>query len=141
MKLLDANLLLYATMPSLPQHERISVWFDQQMNSGESIAMPWPTLLAFLRVSTNQRLWKQPLSFSDALEFAQDWTEWETVWIPQPTANHFALVAELLRATPRSKLVPDAHLAALAISHGLTLCSTDVDFRLFKGLRLLNPLD
>jgi len=37
-------------------------------------------------------------------------------------------------------LVPDAHLAALAIEHGLTLCSTDGDFARFPELRWLNPL-
>jgi predicted nucleic acid-binding protein len=37
-------------------------------------------------------------------------------------------------------LVPDAHLAALALEHGLTLCSTDGDFARFSSLRYLNPL-
>jgi uncharacterized protein len=37
-------------------------------------------------------------------------------------------------------LVPDAHLAALAIEHGLTLCSADSDFARFLGLPWLNPL-
>jgi predicted nucleic acid-binding protein len=38
------------------------------------------------------------------------------------------------------RLVPDAHLAALAIEHGLTLCSTDGDFSRFPGLSWENPL-
>jgi predicted nucleic acid-binding protein len=37
-------------------------------------------------------------------------------------------------------LVPDAHLAALALEHGLTLCSIDGDFSRFPKLRYLNPL-
>ena len=37
-------------------------------------------------------------------------------------------------------LVPDAQLAALAVEHGLTLCSTDGDFARFRGLRWLNPI-
>jgi hypothetical protein len=39
-----------------------------------------------------------------------------------------------------ANLVPDAHLAALAMEHGLTLCSTDGDFARFPGLSWLNPL-
>lgn len=35
----------------------------------------------------------------------------------------------------------DAHLAALAIDHGLTLQTTDADFARFKGLRWANPLN
>lgn len=141
MKLLDVNILLYATRQHDPQHPKVSAWFDALMNSGERIALPWHTLLGFLRISTNLASQPNALPVKVALEFVEDWLEWETVWVPEPTANHFALVAELLRASPRSKLVPDAHLAALAIAHGLTLCSTDVDFRLFKGLRLENPLE
>jgi predicted nucleic acid-binding protein len=40
----------------------------------------------------------------------------------------------------RADLVNDAHLAALAIEHGLTLCSADRDFSRFSGLRWENPL-
>jgi predicted nucleic acid-binding protein len=40
----------------------------------------------------------------------------------------------------RANLVPDAHLAALAIEHGLILCSTDGDFARFRPLRWENPL-
>ena len=47
----------------------------------------------------------------------------------------------LLRAYGgRANLVPDAHLAALAIDHGLVLCSSDSDFARFPGLRWVNPL-
>lgn len=141
MKLLDVNILLYATRKQDPLHPKVAAWFDTLMNSGERIALPWHTLLGFLRISTNPGSHRDPLPVNVALEFVEDWLEWESVWVPEPTPNHFAIVAELLRAAPRSKLVPDAHLAALAISHGLTMCSTDVDFRLFKGLRLLNPLE
>jgi hypothetical protein len=140
-KLVDANLLLYATNPAAPQHQKAAAWFDAEMNGGEVLALPSASLMAFLRISTDGRILKPPLSVEVALEYVQDWIEWESTFVPEPAPNHFALVAELLRAAPRSKLVPDAHLAALAISHGLTLCSNDVDFRLFKGLRLLNPLE
>ena len=40
----------------------------------------------------------------------------------------------------RAKLVPEAHLAAIAIEHGLVLCSTDGDFARFPRLRWENPL-
>ena len=43
-------------------------------------------------------------------------------------------------AANSTKLVADAHLAALAVEHGLTLCSTDGDFARFPRLRWENPL-
>jgi predicted nucleic acid-binding protein len=50
-------------------------------------------------------------------------------------------LGELLeRRSVTSRLAPDAHLAALAIEHGLTLCSTDGDFAKSAGLRWENPL-
>ena len=140
MKLVDANLLLYATNPSDPHHQRAAEWFDDLMNSGERVALPWHSLLAFIRISTTASR-KEVLPMAVALDYVGDWLEWESVWVPEPTAHHFSLFSELLRSTPRPKLVSDAHLAAIAIGHGLTLCSADVDFRLFKGLRLLNPLE
>jgi hypothetical protein len=62
----------------------------------------------------------------------------ETVWTPQPTERHAAVLSNLL-ALPgvHGNLAPNAHLAVLAIEHGLTLCSTDGDFARFPGLTLV----
>jgi len=38
-------------------------------------------------------------------------------------------------------LVTDAALASLALEQGATLCSTDRDFRRFRGLKLIDPLE
>jgi predicted nucleic acid-binding protein len=63
------------------------------------------------------------------------------VWIPHATERHKDVLARLLaREAFRANLVPDAHLAALAIEHGLTLCSADGDFARFAGLSWRNPL-
>jgi toxin-antitoxin system PIN domain toxin len=98
-------------------------------------------LLGFLRVSTNRRVVEQPLSIRDAWEQVSLWCSADSVWIPQPTERHPNVLGQLL-ALPGVKgdLIPDAHLAALAIEHGLTLCSTDGDFARFPGLRWENPL-
>jgi uncharacterized protein len=61
--------------------------------------------------------------------------------MPQPTERHAEVLNGLLApAGLYGNLVLDAHLAALAIEHGLTLCSTDGDFARFPGLRFVNPL-
>jgi predicted nucleic acid-binding protein len=70
-----------------------------------------------------------------------DWLSAGPAWIPQPTERHAAILGDLLALPGVSgKLVPDAHLAALAIEHGLTLCSTDGDFARFRNLRWENPI-
>ena len=70
-----------------------------------------------------------------------NWLSVATVWTPAPTERHAAVLGALL-ASPGlyANLVPDAHLAALAIEHGLTMCSTDGDFARFPGLVWFNPL-
>jgi predicted nucleic acid-binding protein len=39
----------------------------------------------------------------------------------------------------RGNIVSDAHLAALAIEHGLEVCSNDSDFARFSEVRLDQP--
>ena len=51
---------------------------------------------------------------------------------PLPGPEHARILGELITTYEiRGNLVPDAQLAALAIEHGLTLCSTDTDFARF----------
>ena len=70
------------------------------------------------------------------------WLACETTWIPEPTERHAELLREMLTLPGlRGNLVADAHVATLAIEHGLTLCSADGDFARFPGLRWINPLD
>ncbi|MEJ0044154.1 MAG: PIN domain-containing protein [Rhizomicrobium sp.] len=69
------------------------------------------------------------------------WLEHPSAWIPEPTEQHRLVLGRLLTETPATgDLVGDAYLAALAIEHGLTLCSNDRDFLKFEGLRYENPL-
>jgi len=82
-----------------------------------------------------------PESTSSAWEQVESWLACPTAWVPVPTDRHQEVLGSLLAgAASRANLIPDAHLAALAIEHGLTLCSTDGDFGRFTGLRWENPL-
>lgn len=56
------------------------------------------------------------------------WLAHPPVWVPQPTERHAETLGGPLREATRADDVPDAHLAALAIEHGLTLCSADRGF-------------
>ena len=141
MILVDANLLLYASIASFPQHALAEAWLDEQLNGVARVALPWPSVLAFLRVATSRRLLDRPLKVADAWGQVRSWLGCDLVWIPQPTERH-ADVFERLLVEPgvTGNLVHDAHLAALAIEYGLELCSADSDFARFPGLRWTNPL-
>ncbi|MCX7621338.1 MAG: type II toxin-antitoxin system VapC family toxin [Acidimicrobiales bacterium] len=141
MKLLDVNLLLYATNTAAPRHKAAKAWFEQLMNSGETVALPWAVLLAFVRLTTNPRVLEQPLAPSAAIAYLEQWRAHPSVAVPEPTDRHPRILEHLLSATGvGGNLVSDAHIAALAIEHGATLCSVDSDFARFPGLNWLDPI-
>ena len=139
--LLDVNLLLYAANRSAPDHERAAAWLTQQLTGDQRVGVPWETLIAFVRLVTNPRILARPLPATDAWAFVDEWMAVPSVWIPQPTDRHGLVLGELLRRYRLAgKLVPDAHLAAIAIQHGLDVYSTDTDFARFSEIRWINPL-
>ena len=142
MILIDANLLLYATNIRAPEHTAANAWLKGIFAGTETIALSWVVLWAFLRVSTNRKIWTQPKTPAEAFAIVREWLAQPGVVVVQPGARHAELLEELL-ITSRTvgPLVTDAALAALAIENGATLASTDRDFRRFKGLRWVNPLD
>jgi toxin-antitoxin system PIN domain toxin len=139
--LVDANLLIYAHVDQLPQHKRAHSWLDAQLAGIPRVGLPWPSLLAFLRVVTNPRLFAPGESVGDAWQTVRAWLDRPNVWAPVPGPRHAEILASLLVPMGSGgNLVYDAHLAALAIEHGLTLCSTDGDFAHFPDLKWVNPL-
>ena len=141
MILVDANLLVYAHVAAFQQHEPAREWLDEQLNGSAAVGLPWPSLLAFLRLVSNPRVFEQPEPMAEAWAQVQAWLGCDPAWIPQPGERHAELLGELL-AVPgvQANLVPDAHLAALALEHGLILCSTDSDLGRFPRLRWTNPI-
>jgi toxin-antitoxin system PIN domain toxin len=140
MILIDANILIYAYVPTLLHHEAARRWLEEQLNESR-VGLPWPSLLAFMRLVTNPRIFERPVSITEAWSRVEEWLALPSVWIPQPTESHSQILGDLLRkVVDRPTLIPDAHLAALAIEHNLILCSTDEDFARFPQVRWLNPL-
>jgi hypothetical protein len=141
MILVDANLLLYAKVADYAQHPAARAWLEARLNEPGRVGLPWPSLLAFVRIRMNPRVFPRPLGAGAAWQQVEEWLGRPQVWVPPATERHAEVLGRLLRATnATSALVADAHLAALAIEHGLTLCSTDGDFARFPGLRWENPI-
>jgi len=139
--LVDTNLLLYAHVRSFPQHDAARAWLNGQLSGNTPVGLPWMSLLGFLRIVTNPRVFQRPAPMAQAWEQVSDWLGCDVVWVPQATERHRDVLESLLEGTGiQANLVPDAHLAALAIEHGLTLFSTDSDFARFPKLRWRNPL-
>ena len=140
MMLIDANLLLEAHVKG-PRHAAARKWLDEQLWGTVKVGIPWQSLLAFLRIVTNSRVYARPETMTGAWAQVEDWLACGPVWIPEPTEEHPRILkSRLTRGWVVANLVPEAHLAALAIGHGLTLYSLDADFARFPELRWKNPL-
>jgi uncharacterized protein len=141
MMLIDANILIYAHVSSFVQHDPARDWLDQQLNASIPVGLPWVSLLAFLRLVTNPRVFEKPEPTAEAWQQVRSWLASDTAWVPQPTERHADILDKfLVLPGVHGNLVPDADLAALAVEHGLTLYSTDGDFARFQGLRWINPI-
>lgn len=140
MKLLDANILLYAYDASSAHHTVCREWLERVLNGEELVGLPWQTLLAFVRISTNPRAVRSPLAGDRACSIVTSWLERPQALIVEPGERFWTILQDqMVRAQVSGPLVTDAALAALALEQGATLCSTDRDFRRFDGLMLLDP--
>lgn len=141
MILLDANILVYATTTG-PHQRQAREWLEEQLWTAPRVGLPWPSLLAWCRLVSNPRIFSRPVPLASAWQQVEEWLSLEPVWIPSPTDRHATIFAELLAGSRASdgNLVPDLHLAALALEHGLTVVTTDGDFARFPQVRTLNPL-
>jgi len=139
--LVDANILLFAVDRASPFHQAANGWLSSALGGSRRVALPWPSLTAFLRIATHPRAARSPLAPERAWEHVSDWLAAEPVWIPTPTARHGEILAALIaRYQLSGNLIPDADLAALAIEHGLSVCSADTDFARFAEVSWVNPL-
>lgn len=141
MIVVDANLLIYAYHQGSEWHVPARRWLTNVLEEEAIVALPWSVLLAFLRLTTNKRVFSLPFKCREATDIVESWLERPNVVALQPGEAYWHILRDLIgEAQAVADLIVDAHLAALAIEHSATLCSTDRDFTRFPGLKLLNPL-
>jgi len=139
--IVDANILLYAEDRSSPHHGVAVEWLTKALNGPVRTGLPWPSLLAFVRIRTNPRAFERPLPPDVAWSRVTAWLAAPSAWVPHPTERHADVLGQLIiEHHLGSSAIPDAHLAALAIEHGVGVCSADTDFARFTGLPWFNPL-
>ena len=141
-KLIDLNLLVYAVDQDAPRHEAARRWLEEALSDDEPVGLSWVVVLGFLRLVTRAAVVRRPLDPDDAFDLVEQWLDWPGVQIVRPGPQHWTVLRGLLGPLGTAgNLTTDAHLAALALEHRATLCTTDGDFRRFPGLRVLEPLD
>ena len=140
MKLVDANILLYADDLTAEHHHASRSWLTSALSSEELLLIPWISVMAYLRISTMPQLHQHPRSVPGALEFIRAVLDVPSVTSGEPDHRHLDRVAALLSATGRGgNLINDAHLGALALQYDATVISYDNDFGRFPGVRWQRP--
>jgi toxin-antitoxin system PIN domain toxin len=139
-RIVDANVLLYAVNTAAPRHAQARAWLDGALAGREPVGFAWTVLLAFLRLTTHPAVFPRPLAVGEATEIVRAWLAQPAAIVVDPTPRHADLLAGLLaEAGTAANLVGDAHLAALALEHDAVVVSFDADFGRFAGLRRETP--
>lgn len=141
MKIVDANVLMYAINSDAPRHEPARRWLETQLSGNEPVGFAWIVLLAVLRLSTRSGLFARPLTPEQGFSLIDAWLAAPAAQIVHPGVRHARLLRELLLPLGvAGNLSSDAHLAAIALEYGAELVSSDNDFARFPGLQWVNPL-
>jgi len=141
MIVLDANILLYAYDSESVLHATARRWLEGILSGTEPVGIPWQSVLAFLRISTNPRLAGERLTMEDARKVVDAWCAQPNVRFIGPGEQHWATLRQVMvDGQAKGPLLTDAHLASLTIECGGVLYTTDRDFARFAGLRWVNPL-
>jgi toxin-antitoxin system PIN domain toxin len=140
MKVVDANVLVYAVNEDAVHHQQAREWLDRSLAGASGVGFSWLVMMAFLRLTTHPSIFGNPLTAAAAVAQLEAWMAQPAAHILEPTSRHLLLMAELLSEVGRGgNLVNDAHLAALAVEHRATIVSFDNDFDRFGVVRWEHP--
>ncbi|HKK17289.1 MAG TPA: TA system VapC family ribonuclease toxin [Opitutales bacterium] len=137
----DANLLLYAVNSDSPDHAEAHQWWRDLVQSDVPVGLYTGVVFAFIRLSTNRRVFLKPLRVEEAFAYVENWLCFPSVQLVEVELEDLAVARDLLQAAGTGgNLVSDAQIAAAARRLKGTVHSADVDFARFKGVKWVNPL-
>ncbi|HEX7289879.1 MAG TPA: type II toxin-antitoxin system VapC family toxin [Conexibacter sp.] len=137
----DVNVLVGAHRTDQESHDGMRDWLVEEVSSERPFALADLAMAGFLRVVTNPRIFATPSPLRDALRFLDGLFEQPTCVPVAAGPRHWGIVRRVIvDADARGNLVPDAHLAAIAIEHGATVATRDRGFARFAGVRWIDPL-
>lgn len=140
MKVVDANVLIYAVDSGSEQHLVSRDWLNRALSGHNAVGFTWGTMLAFMRISTHRSIFSNPLTVTQAGEQLADWVSAPGAVVLEPAPMHLHTLMKLLEASGTAgNLAHDAHIAAIALEHGADVVSYDRDFDRFPELRWQPP--
>jgi toxin-antitoxin system PIN domain toxin len=137
----DVNVLVYAYRREAAEHDAYAAWISSVVGGSDELALVDHCLAGVVRIVTNPRIVADPAPTAHALAFVDRLRTATRARVVAATAATWSVLGDLARDDPgvRGNLVPDAYLAALAISHGCRLATRDRGFARFPRLDHFDP--
>jgi uncharacterized protein len=138
----DVNTLVYAYRREADEHEAYAKWLAGIVAGADELALVDHCLTGFLRIVTNQRIFADPAPISEAFSFVTRIRNAQRARRLSSTAATWSTFVDLISKDRgiKANLVPDAYLAALAISQGCRIATADRGFARFDTLDFFDPI-
>jgi toxin-antitoxin system PIN domain toxin len=138
---IDTNILLYASDTSSPFHKKAKEFINSLLTGPELLYLAWPVIMGYLRIATHPSVFDEPLSPEEAMENIETLLELPHVRLLSEQDGFWLAYRKAAENTVvRGNLVPDAHLAALLLQHGVKTISThDRDYQRFPFINTRDP--
>ena len=137
----DVNVLIYAFHEQADQHQVYAGWLNIARSEGEELLFPDSVLLGFLRIVTSPRIYDLPAPIDQALAFASALRRGRRARVVEDLGSVWSAFDRLVARDRQIKgnLVPDAYIAAVAISHKARVATRDRGYSRFSGLSWFDP--
>ena len=137
----DVNVLLHASDAETGEHAAAQELMARLIRGPALTTLFWPVLLSYLRIATNPRVYARPLASSDVIGVIDRLLAVPSVRVTGEDLGMWAAYKHLDVGQPiRGDLVPDAVIAALMLSNGVsTIYTRDRGFRRFDGIAVIDP--
>jgi uncharacterized protein len=139
----DVNVLVRAFKRESHHHDAYADWLHGVLVGAEDVGLVEPVLTGLVRLATHPRVFANPAPTGVALAFVEALRQAPASrHLPATDASWDRLGAlAAVDVGVRGNLVPDAHLAAVALTHGGRVATADRGFARFEGLRWFDPLE
>ena len=145
MKLIDTNILVYASVPFFDEHKAAKALLEQVASQKTRHCITWINTFEYLRVVTHPKLIKpKPLGIEQALANIRNLLDQPAVSRIDPGPDHLLYFAEIIQqvAPVRGNFVHDCRIAAVMKEHSVNeILTRDTDFRKIPDVSVTNPFD
>ena len=137
----DVNTLVYAFHRDSLAHDGYARWLNSATAGAEPVLLADVVLTGFLRIVTNRRIFTEPAPAAEALAFVDALRASRAAVALPPTESAWRQFARFLDRDPYlvGNLIPDAWIAALAVTAGARVATADSGFARFNGLSHFDP--